>query len=152
MPILQPEQPLFETFNPDYQVMVRDAFNNQPLLAHLGADLRVIAPAYCEIVLPAAGHLLQHHGYFHGGAISTLADVSGGVAGWTLLPAGKAMLTVEYKTNILVPGRGESLIGRGQVVKAGRTLTVTNIEIYCQDKGTLTLCATALQTLIAVDL
>jgi len=148
----QSQHILFEPQNPDYRRAVQDAFNNQPLLSHLGAELHAIEPGYCEIVMPAAAHLLQHHGYFHGGAIATLADVSGGFSGWTLLPEKKAMLTVEYKTNILSPGRGDALLGRGWVVKAGRTLTVTNIEIYSRIEGELSLCATALQTLMAVDI
>jgi acyl-coenzyme A thioesterase PaaI-like protein len=39
---------------------------------------------------------------------------------------------VEYKMNILAPGRG-SLAARGEVVTPGRTLTVARAEVYARD-------------------
>ena len=144
------DQLQFETRNPDFEQMVHDAFSNQPFMAHLGAVLQSVKPGYCEIMLPQSPALTQHHGYFHGGVIAALADVCGGFAGWSLLPAGMAMLTVEYKTNIVAPGKGEALIGRGRVIRAGRTLTTTEIEILAVSQEKKTLCASALQTLMAV--
>jgi uncharacterized protein (TIGR00369 family) len=41
-------------------------------------------------------------------------------------------VTVEYKINILAPA-SSSLTARGEVVKAGRTLTVARAEVYAQD-------------------
>jgi acyl-coenzyme A thioesterase PaaI-like protein len=37
---------------------------------------------------------------------------------------GAGVLTLEFKTNLLAPARGEELIARGRVVRAGRTITV----------------------------
>ncbi|MCW8906044.1 MAG: PaaI family thioesterase [Sedimenticola sp.] len=138
--------------NPDYVAQVQSAFAGQPMLAALGMELVRVAPGFCELRLPFRDDISQNHGYFHGGAIATLADVSGGFAGWSLLPEGMWIVTVEYKTNIVAPGRGEYLIGRGRVVRSGRTLTTTEIEILAVDgDGQESLCATALQTLMAVE-
>lgn len=151
---MQPARPRFETHhtirNPNYKADVAAAFKDQAMLIHLGAELTQVAPGYCEIRLPFRPELGQNHGYFHGGAVATLADVSGGFAGWTLLDKGQLMLTVEYKTNIVSPGQGEALIGRGWVVKSGRTLTITQIEVHSLVDGVEQLCATALQTLMMV--
>lgn len=140
----------FEPRNPDYVRRVREAFAGQAMLAALGVELCRIEPGFCELQLPYRQDISQNHGYFHGGAIATLADVSGGFAGWSLLPEGMWIVTVEYKTNMVAPGRGERLIGRGRVVRAGRSLTTTEIEILAVEQGRETLCATALQTLMAV--
>jgi len=137
--------------NPDYVAQVEAAFAGQPMLAALGMELVRVAPGFCELHLPFRPDISQNHGYFHGGAIATLADVSGGFAGWSLLPEGMWIVTVEYKTNIVAPGRGERLVGRGRVVRSGRTLTTTEIEILALEDGRETLCATALQTLMAVE-
>lgn len=83
--------------------------------------------------------------------IGSLADVSGGFAGFSLLPEGKAMLTVEYKLNIIAPGKGDYLKGVGRVVKAGRTLTVTEIDVFGVSGEQEVQCATAIQTLMCVD-
>lgn len=44
---------------------------------------------------------MQHHGHYHGGAIATIADVSGGFAAGTLIDMerGDTVLTVELKIN-----------------------------------------------------
>lgn len=137
--------------NPDYVAQVEAAFAGQPMLAALGMELVRVEPGFCELHLPFRDDISQNHGYFHGGAIATLADVSGGFAGWSLLPEGMWIVTVEYKTNIVAPGRGQRLIGRGRVVRSGRTLTTTEIEVLVTQDGRESLCATALQTLMAVE-
>ncbi|MCW8890015.1 MAG: PaaI family thioesterase [Sedimenticola sp.] len=142
---------VFEPRNPNYVRRVREAFEGQPMLASLGVELFKIDPGYCELHLPYRPDISQNHGYFHGGAIATLADVSGGFAGWSLLPEGMWIVTVEYKTNIVAPGRGEKLIGRGRVVRSGRSLTTTEIEVLAINNGREQLCATALQTLMSVE-
>lgn len=141
----------FEPRDPDYARRVREAFEGQAMLASLGVEFGRVEPGFCELQLPYREDISQNHGYFHGGAIATLADVCGGFAGWSLLPAGRWIVTVEYKTNIVSPGRGERLVGRGRVVRAGRALTTTEIEILAIDQGRETLCATALQTLMTVQ-
>jgi len=141
----------FEPSDPNFARRVREAFAGQAMLASLGVEFCRIEPGFCELQLPYREDISQNHGYFHGGAIATLADVSGGFAGWSLLPEGMWIVTVEYKTNIVAPGRGERLIGRGRVVRAGRSLTTTEIEILAVENGRETLCATALQTLMAVQ-
>lgn len=141
----------FSVKSENYISLVREAFAKQGFMKHLGVELAEVKPGYCELHLPFKEELDQHHGYFHGGAIGTLADVSGGFSGYSLLPEGKAMLTVEYKLNIIAPGAGDYLKGVGRVIKAGRTLTVTQIDVYGVKDGVETHCATAVQTLMAVD-
>ncbi len=48
------------------------------------------------------------------------------------MPAGCSLVTVEYKINILAPARG-ALVARGEVVKAGRSLTIARAEVYAED-------------------
>jgi len=64
---------------------------------------------------------------------------------------GMTVLTVEYKMNIVAPGRGERLIARGQVLRPGRTLTVTRADVFAVEGGAETLCATSLQTLMCLE-
>ena len=125
---------------------VRATFARQPFTMSSGMRLARIGPGFAEIVLPAREDLLQHHGHVHGGVVSALADTAGGFAAYTLFPEGSEILTVEYKINFLAPARGE-LVGRGQVTKAGRTLTVTQVEILSGE----TICAVCQQTLMRLD-
>ncbi|HKI97925.1 MAG TPA: PaaI family thioesterase [bacterium] len=137
--------------DPRYEQVARAMFEGQPFMAHIGAELGAVRPGYAEIHLPYSEAVTQHNGFFHGGVIATLADNSGGAAGYTLLPPGKGLLTVEFKVNILAPGRGERLIARGRVVRPGRSLFVSASEVYAVREGQETLCATELMTLMVVD-
>lgn len=148
-PPARPDTPV--PANPAYEAETREMFAGQPFMAHIGAVLHAVAPGYAEIRLPYSRAVTQHNGYFHGGVIATLADNSGGAAGYTLLPAGKALLTVEFKVNILAPGRGELLAARGRVVRPGRSLVVCAAEVLAVEGGRETLCASQLMTLMVID-
>jgi len=142
--------PGFEPRNPAYADRVQSSFDRQQVMALLGAKLTRLAPGECEIRLPFKPELTQQHGYFHGGIIGTIADSAGGYAGFTLMPEESSVLTVEYKMNLLAPGDGELLIARGRVLKAGRTLVVSQVDAFVVKGGRETLCATLLQTLMTM--
>jgi len=142
--------PGFEPRNPAYADRVQSSFDRQQIMALLGAKLTRLAPGECEIQLPFKPELTQQHGYFHGGIIGTIADSAGGYAGFTLMPEESSVLTVEYKMNLLAPGDGELLIARGRVLKAGRTLVVSQVDAFVVKGGRETLCATLLQTLMTM--
>ncbi|MFF1358461.1 PaaI family thioesterase [Streptomyces sp. NPDC058297] len=123
-------------------------------MAHLGARLTRIAPGAVHIVLPARPEVTQQHGYFHAGATSAIADSAGGYAAFTLFPEPEntEVLTVEYKINLVAPAVGDHLEAVGTVLKAGRILTVCQLEVFAvQEDGTRKLVANGQQTLIRVS-
>jgi len=119
-------------------------------MGYLNARLGEISPGCCEISLPYKKELSQQHGYFHAGVIGTIADNCGGYAAYSLMPPSASVLTVEYKLNLVAPGDGEQIIGRGKVLKSGRTLTICNVEVFALKQGVEKLCATALMTVMAM--
>ncbi len=95
--------------------------------------------------------MTQQHGYFHAGATSAIADTAGGYAAYTLFLEDTEVLTVEYKINLLAPAVGEYIEAVGTVLKAGRTLTVCQLEVFgVTDDGERKLVANGQQTLIRV--
>ncbi len=140
----------FEVRDSDYEQKVRESFSRQAFMEHLNASLGVIKPGYCEISLPYKKELSQQHGYFHAGVIGTIADNCGGYAAYSLMPPSTSVLTVEYKLNLVSPGDGEQIIGRGRVLKSGRTLTICNVEVFAVKQGVEKLCATALMTVMTM--
>ncbi|MGH3364725.1 MAG: PaaI family thioesterase, partial [Nocardioidaceae bacterium] len=62
-----------------------------------------------------------------------------------------AVLTVEYKINLLAPAVGDHLEAVGTVLKSGRTLTVCQLEVFGVQGRRRTLAAAGQQTLICVD-
>jgi len=111
---------------------VRESFARQKAMALIGASLAALEPGRAEVRLPYRAEITQQKGYVHGGIIGMIADNACGYAAYSLMPPSASLVTVEYKINILAPARG-SLVARGEVVKAGRTLTVTRAEVYAED-------------------
>lgn len=134
--------------DPDRSSAIRRSFARQKFMAHLGAEIVRVGAGMTELRLRRKDALLQQHGYFHGGVIATLADVAGGYAGFSLMGPDDSVLTVEFKLNIMAPGDGEALRALGQVIRSGRTLTITRADVFVLKDGRETLCATALQTLM----
>jgi uncharacterized protein (TIGR00369 family) len=140
----------FEPLDPNFEKKVRESFSRQHFMNFIGAKLVEVRPGYCEIHLPYKKDLSQQHGFFHAGVIGTIADNSGGYAAYSLMAADSSILTVEYKLNLIAPGDGDLLIGRGQVIKPGRTLTICRAEVFAVKHGIERLCATSLITLMAM--
>ena len=61
-----------------------------------------------------------------------------------------AVLTVEFKTNLLAPAEGNSFRFRAAVVKPGRTLTISEARGFALKDGTEKLVATMTGTLMSV--
>ncbi len=136
--------------DPDFRSRVEHSFNDQAFMRFIGARLAVAGAGFCEIHLPFKPDLTQQDGFFHAGIIATLADNAAGFAAHSLMPAGANVLSVEFKLNLMSPGRGEMLVGRGQVIKSGRTLTVCRSDVFNRLAGEEQLCATALLTMMAL--
>ena len=103
-----------------------------------------------EIELPAREDLTQQHGYLHAGIATTVADSAGGYASYSLMPAGSSVLAVEFKVNLLAPGRGELFRARGRVQRPGRRIFVAEIEVEALEAGSWTRTLTGLQTSICL--
>lgn len=114
------------------------------------ARLTGAAGGACEIVLPMSPAVTQQHGFFHGGVIGTLADAAGGYAANSLLMPDNECLTAEYKINFVAPAIGDTLIARGKVLKAGRTLVVSSADVFVVKDGIEKLCAIMQQTLFVI--
>ena len=108
---------------------VRRSFDRQRALATLGATLVRVVPGEVEIHLPFRPELSQQHGFLHAGVSTAVVDTACGYAALSLMPAGAAVLTIEFKVNLLAPGQGELFVATGRVVKPGRTVTVCSGEV-----------------------
>ena len=147
---VRPASRTFEPRNPVWEATVRASFARQGVMKLIGAEMATLAPGHCEIRLPFRDDLTQQHGYFHAGITATIVDSAGGYAGFTLMPAGSEVLSVEFKLNLLAPADGEFLVAEGQVLKSGRNLVITRGEVYAIRNGKATHCATMQQTLMTM--
>jgi uncharacterized protein (TIGR00369 family) len=138
--------------DPNYAERVKTEFSGQGFLRTIDARIEELAPGRCVIAADFRNELAQQNGFFHGGLIGTIADAAGACAAATLIDTRQWMLTAEYKINFLKPAKAPRLRAVGEVVRAGRTLTVSQVNLYGVDEtGQEELCALATITLTTLN-
>lgn len=134
--------------DPHYAERCRASFGRQQAMRLIGARMSKVQPGLVEIELAYRDDLTQQKGYIHGGIVGMIADSACGYAAYSLMPASSSLVTVEYKINLLAPAIGEMLLARGEVLKAGRRLTITRGDVYVRKAGDDVHVATVQQTLM----
>jgi uncharacterized protein (TIGR00369 family) len=132
--------------DPDFVQRTRSSFERQAAMKTIGATLGAIEPGRVVIELPFAEALTQQHGFMHAGMIATALDSACGYAAFTLMPHDAAVLTIEYKINLLAAGQGQRFRMEGVVVKPGRTITVVDGRAWAIDGDKEKLIATMTAT------
>jgi len=133
-----------------YQEKVRDSFSRQRVMGTIGVDILSIDPGQVELEFQYNKNLTQQHGFIHAGIVTTVLDSACGYAAYSLMPEDSAVLTIEFKTNLLSPAKGEKFVAVGCVKKPGRTISVCDGELHTFLEGRKKLVATMTATLICV--
>jgi uncharacterized protein (TIGR00369 family) len=135
----------------DFEARVRASFERQRAMRTIGAALTRVTPGIVEIEMAYDPALTQQHGFLHAGIISTALDSACGYAAFSLMPDDAAVLTIEFKVNLLAPGKGERFLFRGSVTKPGRTIIVADGQAYAFGAdGEAKLIATMTGTMMAL--
>lgn len=148
--LVQVGMPSFEPKDPNFRNRVTASFQRQAVMHTLGIEIARLEPGEIELTMPYAQPFTQQHGFVHAGIITTALDSACGYAAFSLMPADAAVLTVEFKTNLLAAAKGERFVFRGKVIKPGRTLTICEGSALAVEDGTERLIATMTGTLMAV--
>jgi uncharacterized protein (TIGR00369 family) len=142
--------PSFEPKNPDYRAVATATFDRQPAMHTLGISIARLEAGEVDLSMPYSAAWTQQNGFVHAGVITAALDTACGIAAFTLMPANSDILTVEFKTNLLAPARGERFVFRARVIKPGRTLTVCEAQAFAEQDGETSLIATMTGTLMAL--
>ena len=133
----------------DIHARVADSFGRMAFMATLGAELVSVAPGRVELTCGHVEGFTQQHGFLHAGVLSALLDSACGWAALTLMAPGHAVLTVEFKVNLLRPADGRRFAFVAEVIKPGRTLTVCDATVIADGDDSRPI-ATMTATLMAV--
>ena len=139
----------FSPLDPQFEARVRASFARQRAMDTIGATLARVEPGIVEVALPYRAELTQQHGFLHAGIVATILDSACGYAAFSLMAADVAVLTVEYKINLLRPAQGGRFVARAHVVRAGQTLTVCAGDVFAQTGAGEKLIATMMATVFA---
>lgn len=131
---------------------ITEGFNNQTTMHTFGAKLVHVAEGEVDIEFPFNKNFCQQAGFMHAGIITTVVDTACGFAALTMMPENSDVVTVEFKINFMSPAIGDRFIGKGRIVRAGKTLTVTQGDVYAihEEKGSEKHIATMQATMFRV--
>jgi uncharacterized protein (TIGR00369 family) len=142
--------PRFEPKNPDFRAVASATFDRQQAMRTLDMSIARLEAGEVDLAMPYSQAWTQQNGFVHAGVITAGLDTACGIAAFTLMSADSDILTVEFKTNLLAPARGERFVFRAHVVKPGRTLTVCEAQAFAEQDGETSLIATMTGTLMAL--
>jgi len=103
--------------------------NTSPYHRFLGLTLNRFEEGLAEVGLPFRPEFLRADGsdWIHGGILSALIDIAGDYAVWSKFGVG--VPTIDLRIDYLRPARAGNLSAVGRVVKAGRTVSIADIEL-----------------------
>ena len=112
---------------------VAASFGKQSMMTSLGAELVAAGNGHCVIRAPRLAQFGQQHGAAHAAVAFALGDSAAGYAALTLMPQGQEVMTAEMKINLLSPAMGPTFEALGEVIRAGRRLSVVRAEVFALD-------------------
>ena len=134
----------------DFADRITKSFSRQAAMRLIGAELTRIEHGTVEIELPFDDKLTQQHGFLHAGVISAALDTACGYAAYSVIEADASILTIEFKVNLMSPGRGERFLFRGEVTKPGSNIIVADGRGYAISDGPAKLIASMTGTMMVV--
>jgi len=140
----------FQPKDSNFAEKVRQSFARQQAMRTIGAALTLIEPGTIEIEMPYREDLTQQHGFIHAGIVATVLDTACGYAAFSLMPEDAAVLTVEFKVNLLAPAQGEMIKVRAEVKRAGANITVCSADAWAINAGQSKIVATMLATVMCL--
>jgi uncharacterized protein (TIGR00369 family) len=120
-------------------------------MATLGVEIAAVRAGEVEIVLPFSDRILQQHDFIHAGAVATIADSACGYAALSVMPRDAAVLTTEFKINLLAPAKGERIRAIGRVIRNGKKLVITLGEVFAEEGGTRKQIALITATMMVIE-
>lgn len=104
-----------------------------PFNRHLGIKVTGCEPGRAHLSLPFKDHFVGDplRPALHGGVLSTMVDVSGGLAVWTNLldPRGRVS-TIDLRIDYLRPARLETVDAVAVVVRQGNRVAVVDVRLF----------------------
>ncbi|CAN5121571.1 hypothetical protein BH09MYX1_BH09MYX1_59430 [soil metagenome] len=108
-----------------------------PFNRHLGIKIAALESGSAHLTLPFRDYFVGDplRPALHGGVLSTMADVAGGMAVWTNLPDPRARVsTIDLRVDYLRPARLETLDATALVVRQGNRVGVVDVKLFHPDR------------------
>lgn len=113
-----------------------------PIGVHLGFRVTAVRKGRVTIELDVRPHHANAIGTLHGGVLCDIADAAMALSHATNIATDETFTTLELKINFLKPVWEGKLRAEGRVIKQGRTIGLTECDVF-DEKGSLVAHATS---------
>lgn len=116
----------------DYEKIIRFMEEGIPFNRYLGLKVHHLEHGKCVLRLPWDDNFIGDtmRPALHGGVTSTLIDVAGGCACFTMIELPQTRLsTVDLRIDYLLPGPAEELFVSAEVIRMGNRVATATMEL-----------------------
>jgi len=106
-----------------------------PIAEHLGFHITAVKPGRVTVELDVRPHHANAIGTLHGGVLCDIADAAMALSHATNIAADETFTTLELKINFLKPVWKGKLRAEGKVIKQGRTIGLTECDVFDEQKS-----------------
>jgi uncharacterized protein (TIGR00369 family) len=116
--------------------MIRGEAPQPPVAGLVGFRVVEVEPGRAVFEMEAGPQHANPMGTMHGGILCDIADAAMGIAYASTLGEGESFTTLELKINFFKPIWNAKLRAEGRIVKKGRTVGMTECDVF-DEKGSL---------------
>lgn len=116
--------------NPDHVAAIKAQANNCPYFNLLSMKIDTLEMGRSFMEVDVQDKHLQPYGIVHGGVYASLIDAAAFWAAYSNIDPSSGMTTVEMKLNFLAPAASGRFIARGRIIKAGRTICLSEATVF----------------------
>ncbi len=95
-----------------------------------GFELQDAGAGTAAVTMKVRPHHIQVHEVVHGGILAALADTTGAIAAYTVVPRGTHLATIELKINYLEPVERGTITAEARVLRRGRNFIVSECDLF----------------------
>ncbi|MGI5912793.1 MAG: PaaI family thioesterase [Syntrophomonadaceae bacterium] len=116
-------------FNPLFKKELINMLNSAPFFTNLSIVIEDIDVGYCVATIDVKEKHLSPYGAVQGGVYSSIIDAVSYFAPYAELPEDVGLITIDVNVNNVGTIRNGKLIARGERIKAGRSICLSQATV-----------------------
>ena len=120
------------TLNPKHIKSVIEIINKGPFFIHMGMRVTELDIGSSKVVANISKNHMNPFGGLHGGVFSSVLDTAAYWSAYCDLQEDQGLVTIDLKVDLLAPVLGRTIIATGKRIKSGRTLVLTESQLFSE--------------------
>jgi acyl-coenzyme A thioesterase PaaI-like protein len=117
-----------------------------PFVREFGIEIVTAKPGVVAVQMPFVERFSTPPNHFPASIVGVLGDVAAAASCISRLPHGWTGVTLDYTIKMTGRAQGETLLARGRVLQAGRTVSVGAADVFVVADGREVHCGAVLAT------